>query len=74
MSESDNNNIKLYFHDKFCPLASGNTVWPSEDTLDIFVLMVAGLWIYAAILVRFIIDHENLPWQQLVHVLEFYLQ
>ena len=43
MSESDNNNIKLYFHDKFCPLASGNTVWLSEDTLDIFVLMVAGL-------------------------------
>jgi len=26
ISESDNSNIKLYFHDKFCPLASGNTM------------------------------------------------
>ena len=45
ISESDNSNIKLYFHDKFHPLASNDTVWPLEDILNIFVVIVAGLWI-----------------------------
>ena len=54
--ESDDGDIRLYFHDKFHPLASNNTVWPLEDTLDILVMMVAGLWIYVATLVRFIMD------------------
>ena len=54
--ESDDGDIRLYFHDKFHPLVSNDTVWPLEDTLDIFVVMVAGLWIYAATLVRFIMD------------------
>ena len=61
MSESDNSNIRLYFHDKFHPFASNDTVWPSEDTLDILIAIVAGLWIYVATLVRFIMDQENLP-------------
>ena len=71
ISESDDGDIRLYFHDKFCPLASDDTVWPSEDTLDILVAMVAGLWIYAATLVRFIMDHEDLPRH---YVLEFHSQ
>jgi len=74
MSESDDGDIRLYFHDKFCPLASDDTVWPSEDTLDILVSIAAGLWIYAATLVRFIIDQESLPRQQLDCVLEFHSQ
>jgi len=49
-------------------------VWPSEDTLDILVAMAAGLWIYAATLVRFILDQESLPRQQLDRVLEFHSQ
>ena len=74
MSESDDGDIKCYFHDKLRPLAYVNTMWPSEDTLDILVSMVAGLWIYAATLVRFIMDHEDLPRQQLDCVLEFHSQ
>ena len=56
MSESDNSNIRLYFHDKFHPFASNDTVWSLEDTLDILIAIVAGLWIYVTTLVRFIID------------------
>ena len=56
VSESDDGNIRLYFHDKFHPLVFNDTVWPLEDTLDILVAMIAGLWIYAATLVRFIMD------------------
>ena len=41
--ESDDSNIRLYFHDKFCPLASTDIVWPLEDTFDILVVMAAGL-------------------------------
>jgi len=74
VSESDDSDIKRYFCDKLLPLASTDTVWPSEDTLDILVVMAAGLWIYAATLVRFILDHEDLPRQQLDHVLEFHSQ
>ena len=74
VSESDDGDIRLYFRDKFRPLASDDTVWPSEDTLDILVAMAAGLWIYAATLVRFIMDHEDLPRQQLDRVLEFHSQ
>jgi len=70
-SESDDGDIRLYFRDKFRPLASDDTVWLSEDTLDILVSMAAGLWIYAATLVRFIMDQEDLPRQQLHRVLEF---
>jgi len=36
--------------------------------------MAAGLWIYAATLVRFIMNHEYLFRQQLDHVLEFHSQ
>ena len=74
MSESDDGDIRCYFRDKFRPLASDDTVWPSEDTLDILVAMAAGLWIYAATLVRFILDQESLPRQQLDRVLEFHSQ
>ena len=74
VSESDDGDIRLYFRDKLCPLASADTVWPLEDTLDILVAMAAGLWIYAATLVRFIIDQGDLPRQQLDRVLEFHSQ
>ena len=47
-------------------------MWPSEDTLDILVAMVAGLWIYAATIVRFIMDqHAVSPQRQLEDVLAF---
>jgi len=72
-SESDDGDIRLYFRDKFCPLASADTVWPSEDTLNILVSIAVGLWIYAATLVRFIMD-QDLPRQQLDRVLEFHSQ
>ena len=74
VSESDDGDIRLYFCDKFRPLASANTMWPSDDILDILVAMAAGLWIYAATLVRFIIDQGDLPRQQLDRVLEFHSQ
>jgi len=61
VSESDDGDIRLYFRDKLRALASVDTVWPSEDTLDILVAMAAGLWIYAATLVRFMIDQGDLP-------------
>jgi len=72
MSVSDDGNIRLYFCDKLHPLASTNTVWPLENTLDILVSMAAGLWIYAATLVRFIMDqHAVSPQRQLEDVLAF---
>ena len=72
MSESDDGDIRLYFRDKLRPLTSIDTVWPSEDTLDILVAMVAGLWIYAATIVRFIMDqHAVSPQRQLEDVLAF---
>jgi len=74
VSESNDGSIRHYFHDKLLPLASADTVWPSEDTLDILVAVAAGLWIYAATLVRFIMDQEDLPRQQLDRVLEFHSQ
>jgi len=74
VSESDDGDIKRYFRDKLLPLASTDTLWPSEDTLDILVSMAAGLWIYAATLIRFIMDHEDLPRQQLDRVIEFHSQ
>ena len=74
VSESDDSDIRLYFRDKFRPLASADTVWSSEDTLNILVAMAAGLWIYAATLVRFIMNREDLPRQQLDRVLEFHSQ
>ena len=42
-SENDDGDIKRYFRDKLRPLASADTVWLSEDTLDILVSMAAGL-------------------------------
>ena len=75
MSESNDSDIKSYFRDKLRPLASADTVWPLEDTLDILVSMVAGLWIYAATLVRFIMDPDALsPQRKLEDVLAFHEQ
>ena len=74
ISESNNGNIKCYFYDKLLPLASADTVWPLEDILDILVVMAVGLWIYVATLVRFNMDYEDLPQQQLDCVLEFHSQ
>jgi len=74
MSESNDSDIKRYFCDKLHPLAYVNTMWPSEDTLDILASIVAGLWIYAATLVKFIMDPDLFPEQQLDLVLAFHLQ
>ena len=74
VSGSDNGDIRCYFCDKLHPPAYVNTMWPSEDTLHLLVLMAAGLWIYAATLVRFIMDPDLFPEQQLDLVLKFHLQ
>jgi len=73
MSESNDGDIMHYFCDKLYPLSSANTMWPSEDTLNILVAIAAGLWVYAAIIVKFIMD-QGLPPQQLDCVLEFHSQ
>jgi len=75
VSESDDGDIRYYFRDKLHPLASAGIVWPSEDTLDVLVAMVAGLWIYAATLVKFIMNrHAISPQRQLNDVLAFHEQ
>jgi len=43
VSESNDGNIKCYFCDKLLSLASVDTMWPLEDTLDILVVMAAEL-------------------------------
>ena len=43
MCESDNDNIRCYFHDWLCSLTSADIVWFLKDTLNILVLMVAVL-------------------------------
>ena len=73
MSKSNNGDIMYYFHDKLYPLSSPNTMWPLEDTFNILVAIAAGLWVYAATIVRFIID-QGLPLQQLDYIFEFYSQ
>jgi len=74
VSGSNDGGIRCYFPDKLRRRASAGTAWPSEDTLDILVSMVAGLWIYAATLVRFIMDPDLFPDQQLGLVLKFHSQ
>ena len=74
ISEGNDSNIRCYFCDKLHSLAYVNTIWPLENTLDILVLMVAGLWIYTAILVKFIMDPDLFPEQQLDIFLAFHLQ
>ena len=75
VSESNDGDIRHYFRDKLRPLASTNASWPSEGTLNILVVMVAGLCIYAATLVRFIMDPDALsPQRQLEDVLVFHEQ
>jgi len=72
LSESNDSDIRHYFHDKLHPLASADVMWPSEDTLNILMAMTAGLWIYATTLVRFIMDPDVLsPQRQLEDVLAF---
>ena len=43
VSENNDGDIRCYFRDKLCLRASARTVWPLEDTLDILVVMAAGL-------------------------------
>jgi len=75
VSGNDDGDIRRYFRDKLHLRASAGTVWPLEDTLDILVSMVAGFWIYAATLVRFIMDQDALgPQRQLEDVLAFHEQ
>jgi len=59
--ESNDGNIMCYFCDKLHLLSSANTMWPSKDTLNILVAIAAGLWVYAATIVRFIIDQGFPP-------------
>jgi len=49
-------------------------MWPLEDILDILVLIVARLWIYTTTLVKFIMDSDLFPEQQLDLVLTFHSQ
>ena len=74
MSGSNDGDIKRYFRDKLRLRASAGTAWPLDDTLDILVSMVAGLWIYAATLVRFIMDPDLFPEQQLGLVFKLHSQ
>ena len=74
MSESNDDNIRRYFCNKLRPPAYVNTVWLLEDTLHLLVSMAAGLWIYAATLVRFIMDPDLFPEQQLDLVRKFHSQ
>ena len=74
VSESDDSDIKRYFCEKLRPPTYVNTQWPLENTFDILVMMAAGLWIYAATLVRFIMDPDLFPEQQLELVLTFHSQ
>ena len=68
----------LYFRNTLHPLPSSASsvqfAWPSEDELKLLVRMVAGLFIYAATVARFIMNPYSLqdPQQQLTSVLEFY--
>ncbi|KAJ3560994.1 hypothetical protein NP233_g10475 [Leucocoprinus birnbaumii] len=77
--------IRLYFRDSLrtssasfddavrSPVAVVS--WPSEEDLDTLVKMVAGLFIYAATVVRFILDPNALsPQRQLKDVLAFFSQ
>ena len=43
VSENNDGDIRCYFRDKLCLRASARTVWPLEDTIDILVVMAAGL-------------------------------
>ena len=74
ISRRHDGDIRVYFRDKLRPLAPAGTTWPSEENLDILVTIVAGLWIYAATLVKFIADLNGFPGQQLNDVLKFYSQ
>jgi len=56
MLESNDGNIMCYFCDKLHLLFSANTIWPLEDTLNILVAIAAELWVYAATIIRFIIN------------------
>ncbi|KAJ3575408.1 hypothetical protein NP233_g1114 [Leucocoprinus birnbaumii] len=83
ISRSHDGDIRLYFCNALrqYPGSSANTstsssikaAWPSENELDTLVKMVAGLFIYAATVVRFILDRNALgPRRQLASVLTFY--
>ncbi|KAJ3570486.1 hypothetical protein NP233_g4365 [Leucocoprinus birnbaumii] len=78
VSRDYDGDIMLYFRNALHPLpSSASSVqigWPSEDELGLLVRMVAGLFIYAATVARFIMSPYSLqsPQQQLTSVLEFY--
>ncbi|KAF5350478.1 hypothetical protein D9756_008607 [Leucocoprinus leucothites] len=53
--------------------SSGTSVWLSEEDLSTLVQMVAGLFIYAAVIVKFIMDPDALsPQRQLQDVLSVF--
>ncbi|KAJ3553366.1 hypothetical protein NP233_g12663 [Leucocoprinus birnbaumii] len=77
--------IRLYFRDSLRPSSTlfddavrsplAMVSWPSEEDLDALVKMVAGFFIYAATVVRFILDPNALsPQRQLKDVLAFFSQ
>ncbi|KAJ3573089.1 hypothetical protein NP233_g2651 [Leucocoprinus birnbaumii] len=81
VSRDHDNDIRVYFRNSLRVPTSFDDVdppttlsaWPSEEDLEILVTMVAGLFIYAVTVVRFIMDKGALsPQRQLREVLEFY--
>ncbi|KAJ3573090.1 hypothetical protein NP233_g2650 [Leucocoprinus birnbaumii] len=80
VSHDYDNDIRLYMRSAlYLPVrsssATASSTWPSEEDLDALVNMVAGLFIYAAAVVKFIMDPDALsPQRQLQDVLRFGFQ
>ncbi|KAF5350475.1 hypothetical protein D9756_008608 [Leucocoprinus leucothites] len=81
ISHSDDPDIRLFFRaslklpdeSSYDP-SSRTGPWPSEEDLSTLVQMVAGLFIYAAVIVKYIMDPSALsPQRQLRDVLSLYL-
>ncbi|KAJ3576865.1 hypothetical protein NP233_g146 [Leucocoprinus birnbaumii] len=65
--------IKLYLRQSLrLPISSINNdiVWPSERDLDLLVDLVSGLFVFAATVVRFIMDPNAFSPQQKLHDLQ----
>ncbi|KAJ3569950.1 hypothetical protein NP233_g4711 [Leucocoprinus birnbaumii] len=82
VSRDYDGDILLYFRnvlqspsspEDFFMTSSVEVPWPSEENLITLVKMVAGLFIYAATVARFIMDPDALsPERQLASILSFY--
>ncbi|KAJ3573092.1 hypothetical protein NP233_g2652 [Leucocoprinus birnbaumii] len=81
VSRDHDDDIRLYFRNYLQRRTSVDDIfppvmppaWPSEEDLETLVAMVAGLFIYAATIVKFIMDETAVsPRRQLRDVLEFH--